>query len=131
MFPDDAVLARPLGTGVFGAPVPVLRAVPVVWNTTRSTALVTHDAGGRYDILFYPALVYQCKSNSNWRSIYNAPERWLGSLGVAVDRGEITAMVAGVLHGKRLPKDSVAGLEGSENRGGSEAQPVIRVCCSP
>ena len=34
---------------------------------------------------------------------------WLGSLGVAVDRGEITAMVAGVLHGKRLPKDSVDG----------------------
>ena len=63
LFPDDAVLARPLGTGVFGAPVPVLRAVPVVWNTTRSTALVTHDAGGRYDILF-PAL----RGNSPHRS---------------------------------------------------------------
>ena len=56
------------GTGVLALRCRTSRSPCRVEFNTRSTTLVTHDAGGRYNILFYSASV-RCKSNSTARSI--------------------------------------------------------------
>ena len=56
------------GSGVLALRCRTSRSPCRVELNTRSTTLVTHDAGGRYNILFYSASV-RCKSNSTARSI--------------------------------------------------------------
>ena len=55
----------------------------------------------------------------------------LGGLCAASVRPCSTQRLTTVFRALAIRKRWVLGLGGSENRGGSEAQPVIRVCCSP